>query len=86
MPPQHASWKHTGLAFGCGLVLFKPPVLLLVALGLAGLLGARWLFLALRRHWPGIPDFLHLAADFLVLLWLLLLILSVLWLMPVFEP
>ena len=86
MPPQHISWKHTGVAFGCGLVFFKAPVLLLVTLGLAGLWSARWLFLALRRHWPGMPDFLHLAGDFLVLLWLLLLLLSVLWLMPVLGP
>ncbi len=82
MNTQRTIWLHTVAAFGCGLIMLQPRLILVMAF----VAGAGWvatLVLRLARyHWPGWRTILSLAGDGLVLLLLLGLLLGVLWLLP----
>ncbi len=86
MNSQHASWTHTGIAFGFGLAFLKPWLLLAAVIVFTITLGSWSLLRLTTRHWPGLAAFVKLAADFVMLLMILTLLLSVLWLLPAFLP
>ncbi len=86
MNSQHASWTHTGIAFGFGLAFLKPWLLLAAVIFFTVMLGSWHLLRLTKRHWPGLTAFMKLAADFVMLLLILCLLLGVLWLLPAFLP